>query len=296
MCISKYAGIFPALLTPFKQNGEIDEKALEKLIEMNLRRGVKGFYVNGSSGEAFLMTVEERMLVLQLCADIVGGRATMVAQIGDVSEDKAIRMAAFAKGCGYDAVSAVTPFYYNFTFNNIKDYYRNIANASGLPVMVYYIPSRSGVTFTVEQALELMDPDYVVGIKFSSTDLFTLERIKAAYPQKPVMFGVDEMLTAGLAAGADGAIGSTYNFMPEKAVAILNAVTTGNLGEARRLQAEMNTVISCLFKAGVLEGSKELLSLMGLDVGCCRRPFGNVSEESLAMLRAKALPLLTSVK
>ncbi|HHW25013.1 MAG TPA: N-acetylneuraminate lyase [Clostridiales bacterium] len=296
MCISKYAGIFPALLTPFKQNGEIDEKALEKLIEMNLRRGVKGFYVNGSSGEAFLMTVEERMLVLQLCADIVGGRATMVAQIGDVSEDKAIRMAAFAKGSGYDAVSAVTPFYYNFTFDNIKDYYRNIANASGLPVMVYYIPSRSGVTFTVEQALELMDPDYVVGIKFSSTDLFTLERIKAAYPQKPVMFGVDEMLTAGLAAGADGAIGSTYNFMPEKAVAILNAVTTGNLGEARRLQAEMNTVISCLFKAGVLEGSKELLSLMGLDVGCCRRPFGNVSEESLAMLRAKALPLLTPVK
>lgn len=296
MSQSKFSGIFPALFTPFREDGSIDEKAIERLIEMNLRRGVKGFYIDGSSAEAFLMTVEERMLVLRLCSDIVGGRATMIAQIGDISEDKALRLASLAYSCGYDAVSAVTPFYYNFTFENIKTYYRNIANTSGLPLVVYYIPSRSGVTLSLDQVLELMEPDYVLGIKFTCPDLFTLERIKSIYPQKQVLFGVDEMLTAGLAAGADGAIGSTYNFMPEKAVAVYNAVADGNIAEARRLQAEINTVISCLFKVGTIEGSKALLSLMGLDIGRCRRPFGRVSDEGIAMLEKSALPLLVPVK
>jgi N-acetylneuraminate lyase len=296
MSLKKFSGIFPALFTPFREDGSIDEKATEQLIEMNLRRGVKGFYVGGSSAEAFLMTVEERMLVLRLCSDIVGGRATMVAQIGDASEDKALRLASFAWSCGYDAVSAVTPFYYKFSFENIKSYYRNIAEASGLPLMVYYIPSRSGVSFTLDQVLELMDPDYVLGMKFSCQDLFTLERVKSAYPQKPVLFGVDEMLTAALAIGADGAIGSTYNFMPEKAVGIIGAVEAGDLAEAQRLQAEINTVVACLFKVGLFEGSKALLAMMGLDIGYCRRPFGRVSAEGLTLLREVALPLMQPVK
>ena len=140
MNAKKYSGIFPALFTPFKENGTINEKATETLIEMNLRRGVDGFYIGGSSGEAFLMSAEERMLALRLCADIVGGRVTMIAQVGDASEDKALRLAAYARLCGYDSVSAVTPFYYKFSFNNIKDYYRNIAAAAELPLLVYYIP------------------------------------------------------------------------------------------------------------------------------------------------------------
>lgn len=104
------------------------------------------------------------------------------------------------------------------------------------------------------------------------------------------------MLTAALAIGADGAIGSTYNFMPEKAVGIIGAVEAGDLAEAQRLQAEINTVVACLFKVGLFEGSKALLSMMGLDIGYCRRPFGRVSAEGLTLLREVALPLMQPVK
>lgn len=287
-----FTGIFPALFTAFNEDGSINENAIEALIEMNLKRGVKGFYVCGSSGETFLMTVEERMLALRLCSEIVGGRATMIAQVGDTSEDKALRLASYARLCGYDAVSAVTPFYYKFSFNSIINYYRDIAVESGLPLFVYHIPALTGISFTLDQVLELMEPDYVAGIKYTCHDLYTLERVRFAYPKKTTMLGVDEMLLSGLALGADGAIGTTYNFMPEKAVGIADALDYGNLAEARRLQSEINTVISCLFKVGLIEGSKALLRMMGLDAGYCRRPFGQISEEGLNLLREAALPHL----
>lgn len=289
---NKFTGIFPALFTAFNENGSINENAIEALINMNLKRGVKGFYVCGSSAETFLMTVEERMLALRLCAEIVGGRATMIAQVGDASEDKALRLASFARLCGYDAVSAVTPFYYKFTFNNIKNYYRDIAGESGLPLLIYHIPALTGTNFTLDQVLELMEPDYVAGIKYTCHDLYTFERVRSAYPQKTAMFGVDEMLLSGLALGADGAIGTTYNYMPEKAVGIAKALSYGNLAEARRLQGEINTVLCCLHKVGLFEGSKALLSMMGLDIGYCRRPFGRLSEYALNILREVALPFM----
>lgn len=293
---NKFTGIFPALFTAFNEDGAINENAIESLINMNLKRGVKGFYVGGSSAETFLMTVEERMLVLRLCSEIVGGRATMIAQVGDASEDKALRLASFARLCGYDAVSAVTPFYYKFTFSNIKNYYRDIAGESGLPLFIYHIPALTGINFTLDQVMELMEPDYVAGIKYTCNDLYTFERVRSAYPQKTTMFGVDEMLLSGLALGADGAIGTTYNYMPEKAVGIANALADGNLAEARRLQSEINTVLCCLHKIGLFEGSKALLRMMGLDVGYCRRPFGRLSEDAQNMLREVALPFMEPVR
>jgi Dihydrodipicolinate synthase/N-acetylneuraminate lyase len=291
----KYSGIFPALLTPFRADGTIDEKATEALIEMTLRRGVTGFYVGGSSAEAFLMSAEERMLALRLYADIVGGRATMIAQVGDASEDKALRLATYARRCGYDAVSAVTPFYYKFSYENIINYYRDIAAVAELPLFVYYIPALSGVNLTLGQVLDLISPDYVAGIKYTCQDLYMFERIKSTFPAKTTLFGVDEMLLPALTLGADGAIGTTYNFMPEKAAGIVAALAAGNLTEARLLQNELNTVISCLLEVGVFEGSKALLNLMGLDIGQCRRPFGVLSQEKLRLLRDKALPLMQTL-
>lgn len=293
---NRFSGIFPALFTAFREDGSINETAIEQIIEMDLKRGVKGFYIGGSSGEAFMMTLEERMLLLRICSDIVGGRATMIAHVGDVSEDKAMRLASFAWNCGYDAISAVTPFYYHFTYKDIKNYYRDLADISGLSMMVYYIPGQSGVNLTLDQVLELMEPDYVLGIKFSCQDLFTLERIKAVYPQKPVLFGVDEMLVGALAIGADGAIGSNYNFVPEIAVGIYNAVASGDLDEARRLQSELNTIVACLFKVGTLVGAKALLEMMGIDVGYCRRPFGRATDAEINMLREKAFPFVQPIK
>ncbi len=293
---NRYTGIFPALFTPFRADGVIDEHATEALIEMHLRSGVSGFYVGGISGEVFLMSAEERMLALRLCADIVGGRATLIAQVGDVSEEKALRLAVYARRCCYDAVSAVVPLYYKFGFENIKEYYHNIAAAAELPMFIHYIAAMQSENFNLNQILELVLPDYIAGIRYTSNDLYIFERIRAAFSNKAVMFGMDEALMAGLALGADGAIGTAYNFMPDKAVGVMTAIKTRELAEARRLQGEINTVLTCLHEVGLFEGAKALLDMMGLDIGRCRRPFGTVSEEHLRLLREQALPLMKPLR
>ena len=280
-----FSGIFPALFSFFDSDGRLNENAFSQVIEMNIARGVSGFYVGGSTGEAFLMSEEERIAEMRICSEIVGKRVKLIAQIGDISEDKACRLAKYASQCGYDAVSAVTPFYYKFSFEGIYNYYKNISEQSSLPVVIYYIPALSGANFSNEQICRLIEIDGVCGIKFSHKDLFVLERLKSRYPEKAFLFGVDEMLSAGIVAGADGAIGSTYNYIPEKAVAIYNAVRQSNIPEARRIQSEANEIIEELLEIGIYEGSKELLTLMGVDAGVCRRPFVELSAEKCEQVK-----------
>lgn len=286
-----FLGIFPALFSFFAPGGGLNERAFSQVMEMDISRGVSGFYVGGSTGEAFLMSEEERMEEMRICSGIAGKRVKLIAQVGDISEDKACRLAKYAAQCGYDAVSAVTPFYYKFSFEGILNYYRNISEASGLPVVIYYIPALSGANFSNEQICRLIELEGVCGIKFSHKDLFVLERLKNRYPDKSLLFGVNEMLSAGIIAGADGAIGSTYNYIPEKAVAIYNAVRQSSVPEARRLQSEANELIAALIDIGIYEGSKELLTLMGVDAGACRRPFVELNDEKREMVK-KLLPLV----
>ena len=142
--MKNFKGIFTALLTPFDKENKINEKALEQLIKYNIKNGVTGFYVGGSTGEAFLTSTDERKQVL----DIVKACApdhTLIAHIGSVNELEATELGKHAKELSYDLVSSVAPFYYKFSFSEIKDYYYRLAEASQLPMLVYHFPAFSGV-------------------------------------------------------------------------------------------------------------------------------------------------------
>ena len=104
------------MLTPFDHNGRVNKKVLAELIEYNIQKGVSGFYVGGSTAEAFLLTDEERNTVYETAAEAVNGRATLIAHVGTISTEAAVRFAETAKKCGYDAISAIAPFYYKFSF------------------------------------------------------------------------------------------------------------------------------------------------------------------------------------
>jgi N-acetylneuraminate lyase len=205
--------------------------------------GVNGFYVTGSTGEAFLLSTEERKEVM----DIVKATApdkVLIAHVGSVSEATAIELGEYAKKLNYDMVSSVSPFYYKFSFKEIKDYYCNIADASGLPMLVYHIPAFSGVNMGINEMSQFLLDDRFIGIKFTSNDFFTLEQAKAAFPDKLVYNGYDEMIMSGLAMGADGAIGSTYNFMADKFVKIYNLMKENKIEEAREIQNSANKIIT----------------------------------------------------
>lgn len=266
-------GIFPALCTPFDARDKINLPVLCDLVEMNLAKGVDGFYVNGSTGEAFLMSVDERKATLEAVVRQVAGRAKIIAHIGTIATDTAIALARHAKEAGADAISSIPPFYYGFTFEEIHGYYRDIVDAVDMPMILYNFPANSGVRLTLDNIRAFLDDPRFIGVKHTSNDFYMLERIKAQYPGAVVYNGYDEMFLSGLSAGADGGIGSTYNVMAEKFVQMRALFAQGRLQEAQRLQQQANAIIAALIRVGVLPGEKALLEALGLPFGPCRKPF-----------------------
>ena len=116
----KFKGIFPALLTPFDGQGRVDTEVLGRLVDYNLQKGVDGFYVAGSTAEVFLLDAKERLAVMEAVSSRAGGKCTLIAHIGCISTKQAIEYAREAKEMGYDAISSVAPFYYKFSFEEIR--------------------------------------------------------------------------------------------------------------------------------------------------------------------------------
>ncbi len=276
--MGKLQGIYPALITPFDKQGAVNHQALRELVRLNLAKGVDGFYVGGSTAEAFMLSLEERKAILATVAEAAADRAAIIYHIGCIHTDHAAELGKFAATVGVDAISSVPPFYYKFSFQEIRDYYNDLIDQTGLPMIVYNIPAFSGVNFSIANIRELTANPRVIGIKHTSYDLFQLEQMKKIDPRLTIFNGHDEVFLAGLAMGADGAIGSTYNFMAEKFVAINRLYAAGQIQAAQQLQIEANQVINLLIEVGVFQGIKYILSLMGIDCGECRKPFRQLNE------------------
>lgn len=291
MIDNRFSGIFPALLTPFDQNNKVNEQALEKLVKYNLEKGVKGFYVSGSTAEAFLLSTDERRQILSVVKDAAPD-ATLIAHIGSVNEAEATQLAKHASAIGYDAVSSVAPYYYKFSFAEIRDYYYRLADAAELPMLVYHIPAFSGVSMGVQEMSTFLRDDRFLGIKYTANDFFMLEQCKTAFPDKIVYNGYDEMFLAGLSMGADGGIGSTYNFMAEKFVQIADLMQKGELAKAQEIQKEANRIIAVLCKVGVMQGEKEILNQLGFALGDCRPPFAPLTAEQKDLVRREIVEKL----
>ncbi|MBC8544293.1 N-acetylneuraminate lyase [Bianquea renquensis] len=279
-------GIFVALVTPFLPDGTVNKPALRKLIRMNLQKGVNGFYCCGSTAEAFMLSHTERKEVLETCAEEIVGKAALIAHIGEISQDGAADLARHAAGLGVDAISSVAPFYYPFTFEEIRSYYYALAESTGLPVILYHFPGYSGVKLSENQLASFLEDPRFIGLKHTSSDFFVLERLHTRFPDRYLFNGYDEMFLSGLVAGATGGIGSTYNLMAEKFIRMYALVQEGRWDEARCIQADVNKVISVLLRVGVIPGIKGLLTLMGIEAGNARAPFHTLSSEEMEQLRA----------
>ncbi|VDZ90845.1 N-acetylneuraminate lyase [Lelliottia amnigena] len=145
-------GVMAALLTPFNNQQALDKESLRRLVQFNIQQGIDGLYVGGSTGEAFVQSLSEREQVLEIVAEEAKGKITLIAHVGCVSTAESQQLAASASRFGFDAVSAVTPFYYPFSFEEHCDHYRAIIDSSnGLPMVVYNIPALSGVKLTLDQ-------------------------------------------------------------------------------------------------------------------------------------------------
>lgn len=287
-------GVMSALLTPFDAQQQIDKASLRRLVRFNIEQGIDGLYVGGSTGEAFVQSLAEREEVLEIVAEEGKGKITLIAHVGCVSTGESQQLASAAKRYGFDAVSAVTPFYYPFSFDEHCEHYRAIIDsADGLPMVVYNIPALSGVKLTLDQINTLVTLPGVGALKQTSGDLFQMEQIRRAHPDLVLYNGYDEIFASGLLAGADGGIGSTYNIMGWCYQRIVQALKEGDIAKAQQLQRECNKVIDLLIKVGVFRGLKTVLHYMDVvSVPLCRKPFAPVEEKYLPELKTLAQQLM----
>ena len=265
------------VITPFKENEEVDYAALAMQVKKVLAEGADGIYAGGSSAECFSLSADERKKTLKTIVDAAEG-AYVVAHVAAPSTYLAKDLAVYAKSLGVDELASVPPIYFKFSLPEIKGYYKALHEATGLPIMVYSV-ANAGYEFGLNEYLELLDGDYVKSLKFTVKDYYILERLKAR-TDKFIYSGSDECLLSALAQGADGAIGSLYNFLYPTARLIADNFDK-NIAVARAEQAKLNEILErALFPYGVLSAIKYILQLQGIPAGVCRAPFRRLTDEN----------------
>lgn len=280
MDTSRFKGIFPALLTPFDEKGRINRDSVRKLVDYCLDQGVDGFYVGGSTGEAFLLTLEERKKLIEAALEAIAGRKTVICQVGTVGTAMAIELAKWAEAKGADAISAVAPFYYPFTKDQIINHYMDITDSVSIPMIVYNIPGLSGVNLTEDDFKRLYKHERIIGVKHTHHNLYEMERIKSIDPERLIFFGFDEVTLAGISMGADGAIGSTFNLMAGEYIRLKDLFMEGKHAESLEIQKKINEIISVFLPLGIFAALKYALSSRkGIPMGDVRAPFTPLDEE-----------------
>lgn len=275
-------GIFSALMVPYNEDGSINEKGLREIVRHNIdNMKVDGLYVGGSTGENFMISTEEKKRVFKIAIDEAKDQVQLIAQVGSINVFESVELGKYATELGYKCLSAVTPFYYKFSFEEIKEYYFTIVRETGNNMIIYSIPFLTGVNMSVAQFGELFANEKIIGVKFTAGDFFLLERMRKAYPNKLILAGFDEMLLPAAVLGIDGAIGSTYNVNGLRAKEIFRLAKEGKIAEALEIQHVTNDLIEGILSNGLYGTIKEIMKLQGVDAGYCRRPMAKVTPEQV---------------
>ena len=281
----KFKGLYAALLVPFDENGQVKEEGLAQIAKNAIEtEKLDGLYVNGSLGENFLLSKEQKKQVFKVAKEAVNDDVKMIAQVDSLDLNEAIELGKYATELGYDAISAVTPFYYPFSFEEIKDYYFELIEATQNNLTIYAIPDLTGVNISIEQFGELFNHERIIGVKYTAPNFFLLERIRKAFPDKLILSGFDEMLVQAAVSGVDGAIGSTYNVNGVRARQIFEKAQNGNIAEAYEIQHETNNIIENVLSMRIYSTLKEILASRGIDGGVPKRPFKPFNEANRSKL------------
>lgn len=276
--VTRNPHIISALVTPMKEDRSIDFDALEALVQFEMDQGVEGFYCCGSSGEGLLLSVDERKAVAQRVASASSRRVPMYVHTGSLGTREAIELSVHAQTVGAEAVSLIPPIYYHYSQEEIAGYYQDVADAVDLGVIVYNIPQFTGISFSKGSPL-LMNPK-IVGIKHTSMNLYELERLEQAFPQKTLFNGFDEIFLSSLAAGAQSTIGTTVNVCPKLFKAIYEDFLSNNMASAQARQHLLNSYIEAMVKEGIFSAVKYSMTLLGVPCGPCRKPMKALDAEA----------------
>ncbi len=282
----EFLGVMPAIFSVYDENLNVIKPTVKKMVDYQLANGCTGFYVGGNTGECTVLPAKTRKQMLETVIEANEGRGKVMAHIGAGHFDETMDLLEHANSIeGVDAVASLPPSltsYYKMP--DTVRYYRTLAEKSKAPVFAYITGVLNGSP--VDFASEIASIPNVYGIKLTIPDYFTFGRVCAAHPEMNILNGPDETMICGLSVGADGAIGTTYNFVPRLAVGIYDAFSAGRMDEAREKQHKLQSIIAAAIGNGISYW-KAIMTIMGYDMGITVYPGANPTAEQVRELEGK---------
>lgn len=272
-------GVLVPIITPFDENGKVNVKALNDLVNHFIDCGVSGIVACGTTGEYYALTEDERVTVLKTVIDAVDSRVTTIAGINALATETSIRYAEQAKELGYDGLMLAAPPYSLPEQAGIIAHFKTVAKATSLPIVMYDFPSRVGVQIAVETVVELAKVPNIVGIKESSGDFNRgLALLQLNIPDFEIISGSDDMAADFLFWGAKGWISGGANVFPKEQADLAKAVKAGRWDEVRALMSAMYPVIQSMESADYNQKAKFGCYRHGIEAGGVRLPLVDMAE------------------
>ena len=281
-----FTGLCTALVTPFRGDG-VNYEMLETLIERQIRAGADAIVLAGTTGESPTLTDAEKLEIFRIGVRTAAGRCKIIAGTGSNSTAKAVDLSAKAAQLGVDAILAVTPYYNKSTQPGLVQYYTAVAAASGLPVIAYNVPSRTGVDIRLDTCRKLAEIPGIAGVKEASGDISKIGRMIAACGEElPVYSGNDDQTVPIMALGGAGVISVASNVVPVPMKELTDACLAGEYQKAAAIQRKLLKLMDLQFCQVNPIPVKAAMALMGFDCGSCRPPLDALPDEDVQKLRA----------
>lgn len=279
-----FTGVCTALVTPFWA-GEINYPLVEILLKRQIDAGVPAVILAGTTGEAPTLTDEEKLTLFAKGKSYANGACTIIAGTGTNSTAHTIALSRAAQDVGADGLLIVSPYYNKATPEGLVAHYLSVANAVDIPIIVYNVPSRTGVDIPVSVYKRLSIHPNIVGVKEASTDITKITAIRLACGDDfAVWTGNDDMIVPSTALGGKGVISVLSNVLPEETVMMANSAINGDFNTAAKMQCRLSPLIKALFSEVNPIPVKAAMEILGFDCGICRLPLCDISRENRQQL------------
>ncbi len=282
-----FKGVFTAIITPFKENGSVDEECLKKLIDFNIQNGVLGIVPCGTTGESPTLSHDEHDRVIELTVQHVNKRVPVIAGTGSNSTAEAIRLTKHAEEVGADSCLIVNPYYNKPTQEGLYRHFKAVADSVKIPIVVYNIKGRTAVNVEISTLMRLVkDCSNIVAVKEASGDINQMKDVIAQRPEGfSVLSGDDNITLELIKAGGNGVISVASNIVPDRMVAMVKAALDGNFAQAEKL----NNELAPLFEVEFIETNpipiKAGLAMKGMCEEVYRLPMCELRPENRERLK-----------
>jgi len=280
-----FIGSAVALVTPFK-DGEINFETLKKLINFHIENKTDAIVVCGTTGESSTLTDEEKKELFKTTVNEVKGRVPLIAGTGKNITKDSIELTKFAKSAGANCALVVTPYYNKTTQSGLIEHFSIIADESDFPVILYNVPSRTGLNTTPETVFELSKNKNIIGIKEASGNISQITEIARLCGDKINIYsGNDDHILPVLSVGGKGVISTVANIAPKETSELVHSFFDGNIEKSREIQFRLIPLINALFIEVNPIPVKTAMRLLGWEVGELRRPLTEMNPENLKILK-----------